>query len=180
MDSYYTSYLAIYGAVLFGTLLFGVALYVISAIFMAKLFDKAGVEGTWRAWVPVYNMMVFFKLGDLSPWLVLYAVAGAALLSWIGIGFLFSLALYAFSFMAAYRIGMKLHQESGLVAMWIIPPLWLIVMSGKQVPWDKNIAPAQWAGNAFLADNTTWEGIPSQAPDPVGYTEIEVDFPAGP
>lgn len=173
MDTY-SSYLAIYGAVLFGSLIFGVAIYVVSAIFMAKLFDKAGVEGAWRAWVPVYNMMIFFKLGDLSPWLVLYAVAGSVLLSWIGIGFIFSLALYAGSFVAAYRIGMKLHRESSLVAMWIIPPLWLIVMSGKNIAWDKNIPPAQWAGNGFLADHTTWEGIPSQVPDGITQVDVEV------
>ena len=176
MDTY-QSYWVIYGTLLFGSLLFSVAVYVVSAIFMAKVFAKAGVEGAWRAWVPVYNMIVFYKLGDLSPWLVLYGMAGAVVLSWVGIGFLFSLAVYVGSFFAAYRIGMKLGQESGLVAMWLLPPLWLIVMAGKKNPWNVNIPPAQWAGNGFLADKTVWEGIPSQAP--TGMVEFEIDFNGG-
>lgn len=170
----YSSFWVVYGSILFGMLLLSVAIYVISAIFMAKLFAKAGVEGTWRAWVPVYNIMVFYKLGDLSPWLVLYGMAGAILLSWIGIGFIFSLAVYAGSFVAAYRIGMKLNQETGLVAMWLLPPLWLFVMAGKKEPWNTNIVPASWAGNAFLGDNTTWEGVPSQKSE--GVVEFEVDL----
>ena len=36
-----------------------------------KIFEKAGVQGRWRAWVPVYNIMIFVKLGDLKPWWML-------------------------------------------------------------------------------------------------------------
>ena len=40
---------------LLGILLFivGPIMYVVSSIFMMKIFEKAGVEGKWRAWVPV-------------------------------------------------------------------------------------------------------------------------------
>lgn len=144
------------------SLIFAVALYVVSALFMSKVFDKAGVEGRWRAWVPVYNMMVFVKLGDLSPWLVLYGFGGAILLSWLGIGFLLSLALFLVTGVAAYRIAQKLGAEPMMVALWIIPVVWLIVMAQKSAVWNSQIDAAPWTGNAFLEDRTRWEGVPTQ------------------
>ena len=41
-----------------------------------KIFDKAGVQGRWRAWVPVYNTLIFVKLGDLNPWWLLVLWGG--------------------------------------------------------------------------------------------------------
>ncbi|MGM7667605.1 large exoprotein [Microbacterium sp. A93] len=159
----YSGLLAAYMAAIVGMIVVGVLVYVVTAFFLSKVFAKAGVQGTWRAWAPVYNLMVFFKLGDLSPWLVLYCFGGAVLLSWIGIGFLFSLALFAGSGVAAYRIGMKLGKEPAFVALWLIPPAWLgVVAYGKQT-WNTNVAPAQWAGNAFLGDRTVWDGVPAQS-----------------
>ena len=35
------------------------------------------MQGKWRAWVPVYKSMVFSKLGDLSPWLILIAIGAS-------------------------------------------------------------------------------------------------------
>lgn len=148
---------------LLSVLLFGLIIYAITAFFMAKVFEKAGVEGKWRAWVPVYNNMIFFKLGDLSPWLVLYCVAGGILLSVVGIGFIFSLALFGGSFVAAYRIGQKLGTEPAMVAMWIIPIVWLIVMGTNSNRWNTDVEPAPWKGNGFLEDRTEWNGVPVQA-----------------
>src|SRR3546814_19310298 len=82
MDDYYDpsgygalfAFLAISGLIFFFIF---VIVYVIGAFFLMRLFDKAGVQGKWRAWVPVYNMMVLGKLGDVSPW----GVLGASVLS---------------------------------------------------------------------------------------------------
>ena len=52
------------------------AIYALYSWFYMKIFEKAGVQGKWRAWVPVYSTMIFYKLGDLSPWLVLYLIGG--------------------------------------------------------------------------------------------------------
>lgn len=148
--------------------IFSIALYVVTAFFMSKVFDKAGVKGQWRAWVPGYNMMVFLKLGNLSPWLVLYCIAGLILLSWIGIGFLFSLALFVVTGLAAYRIGQKLGAEPAMVALWLIPVVWLFVMAKKNTSWNQHVEPAPWAGNGFLEDRTHWDGVPTQAVVPDG------------
>src|SRR5690606_15450898 len=102
-DSGFTAFFAIYIVTI---LIVSVVSYVVGSFLMMKVFDKAGITDRWRAWVPVYNTMIFFKLGDLSPWLVLYATAGALLLSWIGIGLIFAVALQVFAILAAWRIGL--------------------------------------------------------------------------
>jgi hypothetical protein len=174
MNPYYDSgyWAAFAGAIIFG-LIIGLAFYVVSSIFLMKVFEKAGVEGKWRAWVPVYNQMVFFKLGDLSPWIVLYGLGGALLLSWIGIGALFSLALGVFSVIAAWRVGLKLQKDAVWVVLYIfLSIVWLGINAFDKSRWNPNIQPASWAGNGFLGDRTVWAGIPSQpsaaAPQP-GY-----------
>lgn len=144
-------------------ILFAIVIYVLTSFFMMKIFQKAGVQGAWRAWVPVYNMMVFFKLGDLSPWLVLYGFGGAILLSWIGIGYLFSLALAVFSAIAAYRIGLKLQKEAWWVVLYVLLSIvWLGILAFDRSRWNQAVPPAPWAGNAFLGDNTQWDGVPTQ------------------
>ena len=57
------------------------AIYALYSWFYMKIFEKAGVQGKWRAWVPVYSTMIFYKLGDLSPWLVLYLIGGGITLA---------------------------------------------------------------------------------------------------
>lgn len=180
VDAYYSGFWgAFIGAFLF-TFIIGIAFYVVTCIFLNKIFEKAGVEGTWRAWVPIYNYMVFMKLGDMSPWLVLYGLAGTILLSWIGIGFIFSLALFVAGGFAASRIGMKLGQDPNLVWAWIIPLIWMIIMGNKKTRWNLDVPPASWAGNAFLADNTVWDGVPIQTPTPEVIIDVEAtEFDTG-
>lgn len=163
--------LIIYGSALAGVFIFALLVYAITAFFLMKIFEKAGVEDGWRAWVPVYNYMIFFKLGDLSPWLVLYGIGGAILLSWIGIGFIFSIALYVFSALAAYRIGMKFGKDSVWVVLYVfVAVVWMGILAFDKARWNPNIPPAGWADNAFLADRTVWEGVPG--PAVTGETEI--------
>ncbi len=144
-------------------LIVGIAGYVLTSFFLMKLFQKAGVQGDWRAWVPVYNMMIFFKLGDLSPWLVLYGVAGTVLLSWIGIGAIFSLALFVASAAAAWRVGLKLQKEPVWVVLYVVLSIvWFAILGFDQSRWNNAVAPAPWAGNSFMEDRTVWDGVPVQ------------------
>lgn len=159
-SSGYYGLIIAYGFVMF---IIAIAGYVLTSLFLMKIFQKAGVQGGWRAWVPVYNSMVMFKLGDLSPWLVLYGVGGAILLSWIGIGVVFSLALAVLSVLAAWRVGLKLQKDAVWVVLYIfLSIVWLGINAFDKSRWNANVAPAPWAGNAFLGDRTVWEGVPTQ------------------
>jgi hypothetical protein len=167
--------LGIFFAFLGVFLLIAAAAYVVSSIFYSKLFEKAGVEGKWRGWVPVYREMVFVKLGDLNPWwlLVLFGAAFVlslipyvgALISWIP-----SLAATVYMVMAAYRVGQKLQKEGAWVVLYIfLSIVWLGIVAFDKSRWNPQIPPAPWS-RTFLADNVVWSGIPVQpgAPAPQG------------
>lgn len=171
MDNYYydtgAAIAALFAFIVVG-LIFGIAAYVVTSLFMMKVFEKAGVQGKWRAWIPVYNSMIFSKLGDLSPWLVLYSFGGAIVLSWIPVLNIFagllSLAGGVVLALAAYRVGQKLQKEGAWVVLYIfLSIVWLGIMAFDKSRWNTQIAPAPWAANNFFGDRTVWEGIPVQS-----------------
>ena len=172
-------------------LIFAFGFYILSSWFLMKIFDKAGVQGRWRAWVPVYNFMVFCKLGDLSPWLVLYAIGASILLSWLPvIGQLVGVAAFVVTLLAAWRVGLKLQKEAVWVILYFfLSIVWLGINAFDKSRWNTAVPAAPWAGNAFLGDRTVWAGIPSQVPsggfpaNPVmqpGYPQAPGAYPPPP
>ena len=136
--------------------------YVIGAFLLSKVFDKAGVEGKWRAWVPIYNYLVLAKLGDFSPWVIL----GLFVASLIPVlQYLAGLALFVAMIMVAYRVNAKFGRDWPILLLFILGPLgqwiWLGILGFSSDRWNPNIQPSPWA-NSFLADKTVWNGIPVQ------------------
>lgn len=181
---------AVAAALIFGVFLFivAVAAYVIGSFFLMKVFEKAGVQGKWRAWVPVYNVMVLAKLGDVSPWVMLIAVGAAAVLNQVPvIGAIVGLLPLAVSAMAAWRVGLKLQKETPWVVLYIfLAIVWLGINAFDRSRWNPVVGPAPWAANAFLADSTVWAGIPVQpqpaagATPPPGYAPAPGTTPPAP
>ena len=143
--------------------------YVLTSLFLMKIFEKAGVQGKWRAWVPVYNTMIFAKLGDLNPFLQLILWAAGLLLYWIPVlGQLILLAAFVYQMLAAWRVGLKLQKEAvWLILYFFLTIVWLGINAFDRSRWNPAVPPAPWAGN-FLADKTVWEGVPVQS-SPAGY-----------
>ena len=50
--------------------IFFIVMLVVSIIAQWKIFTKAGEAG-WKSIIPIYNIVVLFKIVGLSPWLVL-------------------------------------------------------------------------------------------------------------
>ena len=142
--------------------IFAIGAYILSSIFLMKIFEKAGVQGKWRAWVPVYNFMVFSKLGDLSPWLILIAIGASIVLGWIPvIGSIVGIAAFVVTLLAAWRVGLKLQKEAvWLILYFFLSIVWLGILAFDKSRWNTAIPAAPWAGNAFLSDRTVWAGIP--------------------
>lgn len=142
--------------------LFAIVGYVISAFLLSKVFEKAGVQGKWRAWVPVYNYLVLAKLGDFSPWVILGLVVASLIPV---LQYLAGLALFVAMIMIAYRVNAKFGREWPILLLFILGPLgqwiWLGILGFGSNPWNPNIQPSPWA-NSFLADKTVWNGIPVQ------------------
>lgn len=153
---------ALVGIVYLFIFLFSIAGYVISAFLLMRIFDKAGVQGKWRAWVPIYNYMVFAKLGDLSPWVILALVVAAAIPI---LNFLAGIAIVVALIMVSYRVNAKFGREWPILLLFILGPLgqwiFLAILAFGNNPWNPAIRPAPWA-NSFLADKTVWNGIPVQ------------------
>lgn len=178
MGDSYNDGAVVAAALFFGFIffLFAVLYYVLSSLFLMKIFDKAGVQGKWRAWVPVYNFMVFSKLGDLSPWVVLIAAGVAIVLAPLNLGFLGLVLFIVATALAAWRVGLKLQKEPVWVVLYVLLSIvWLGINAYDKSRWNPAIAPAPWAGNGFFADRTVWQGIPVQpsagyvAPPAPGY-----------
>ncbi|MEH3088196.1 MAG: large exoprotein [Microbacterium arborescens] len=159
-------------------LIVSLAGYIISSFFYMKIFEKAGVQGKWRAWVPVYRELVFAKLGDLSPWVMLGAFVAAAVLTNIpAIGPILGYVLLVALALASWRVGLKLGKDWPLVLLYIIPGIggliWLGIAAFSNAPWNPRVQPSPWR-TSFLRDTTVWQGIPVQpdggaAPAPGGY-----------
>lgn len=147
-------------------LILALAGYIITSYFLMKIFDKAGVQGKWRAWVPFYREMVFAKLGDLSPWVMLGAMIATGILSNVpGIGFIFGYLFVVAMALASYRVGLKLGKDWPLVLLYIIPGLgqliWLAIAAFSNAPWNPRVQPSPWR-TSFLRDTTVWQGVPVQ------------------
>jgi hypothetical protein len=172
-DPSYGAALAVAAVFFVIAVIFGLIAYVIGSFFLMKIFEKAGVQGKWRAWIPVYNTMIFAKLGDLNPlWLLVLWGAGIVL-NWIPvIGFIGSLAFIAagvYMVLAAYRVGLKLQKEAVWVILYIfLSIVWLGIAAFDKSRWNTAVAPAPWA-NSFLRDTTVWEGVPVQTAAAPGY-----------
>ncbi len=171
-------------ALAFFIFIFAVIGYVISAFFLMKIFDKAGVQGKWRAWVPIYNFMVFAKLGDVSPWVMLGAILASGLLSQIPVlGWIIALLPIVVGALAAWRVGLKLQKETPWVILYVLLGIvWLGILAFDKSRWNPSVAPAPWAANGFLADRTVWQGVPVQATGaaPAGYQPPAYQPPAPP
>ena len=166
-------------------LLFAVAIYVVSALFLKKVFEKAGVANPNVAWIPIYNYLLFIKLGDVSPFVYLIAVAANILLSWIPvIGQLLGLATLVVFVAAAYRVNLKLQKDPVPFTIFaaLLGIVWLGVIAFGKEQWNTasrplaGVAPVPappWAHVQFAMDTTTWGGVPNQ-----GY--VYTPKPAGP
>ena len=137
--------------------------YVIGAFLLMKVFERAGVEGKWRAWVPVYNYMIFAKLGDISPWVILAVfIAGFVPI----LNFLAVPAVLVVMIMAAVRVNAKFGREWPILLLFLLNGLgvaiWLGILGFSGNRWNPGAAsPSPW-GSSFLADKTVWNGIPVQ------------------
>ena len=123
--------------------IFGVIGYVINAIFLGKVFKKAGIE-SWVAWVPIYNSWKMLEIGGQKGyWSVL------ALLPVVQI------ASIVFLIIAFYNIGLKFGKTGGFVALAILLPfVWVIWLAVDTSVWN----------NAL--------GAPSQAPEHLGGAPV--------
>lgn len=117
---------------LFFGLIIAAALYVVYAIFLSKIFKKAGVDG-WIAWVPFYNQWKMLEIGGQQGfWAVLAIIP---LVNYVSL---------VFQYIAMYHIGKKLGKEGVFVLLAIfLPIVWLIWLAVDKSAWDDSKSTAK-------------------------------------
>ncbi|MEV7693876.1 DUF5684 domain-containing protein [Microbacterium sp. NPDC089189] len=95
-----------------------IGIYIWTAVALGAVFGKLGIE-RWKAWIPVYNSVIFLGLGGLSGWLLL-------LLLIPGFGGIF---VYVAIVTAAHRIGAMFGYGGGMTVLAaLLLPVWASVL----------------------------------------------------
>jgi len=87
---------------------FALGFYILNAIFMGKLFRKAGVP-FWKAWVPIYNVIKFLQIGGQNPLYILFN-----LIPIVG-----TIVFYVFMCISAHNIDKKLGKDDVFLIIYI-------------------------------------------------------------
>ena len=97
------------------------AFYVLIIVAQWKIFVKAGQEG-WKAIIPIYNVVVLYKIIGLSPWLLLlYLLAAVPVIGWI-----VSLVL---SIVSMVKLGKAFNQSAAfIVGLLFLSPIFQMIL----------------------------------------------------
>ena len=101
------------------------AFYVLIIVAQWKIFTKAGQEG-WKALIPIYNVVVLYKIIGLSPWLLLlYLLSVVPVVGWI-----ISIAL---SIVSTVKLAKAFNQSTAFIfgLLFISPIFQMILGFGK-------------------------------------------------
>ncbi|PRY68105.1 FHA domain-containing protein [Glaciihabitans tibetensis] len=86
-------------------LVLSVGLYALTSIALGKVFTKLGEEG-WKAWVPVLNSIVIFRLGGKSAlWTIALFIPGANVVGLV------------FYYLAIHTINRRMGKGAGLTVL---------------------------------------------------------------
>ena len=98
------------------------AIAVIQIIAMWKIFSKAGEKG-WKAIIPIYNMVILFKISGLSPWLILvYLASIIPFVGWI--------APIALNAVFAYKLAKSFGKDGAwAVGIYFLAPIFYMILA---------------------------------------------------
>lgn len=144
MDYYYDGSLssndlglaAFFGAFTGFTAVLCLVFAILQIIATWRIFTKAGEEG-WKSIIPIYNLVILYKISGMSPWLVLIYLCSFIPV----IGFLGALAL---TIVQEVKLCKNFGKGSGFtVGMVLLPSIFSLILgfdSSKFVgeKYDKN------------------------------------------
>jgi hypothetical protein len=93
------------------SLVVGIVFYVYGAITLKKTAEILGYKDTWMAWVPIANIVLIMRLGDMNPWLILLLLVPV----------LGTLAFAVVTYIAMANIAQKRDYDKLLVLINLIP-----------------------------------------------------------
>lgn len=116
-----TSIGAALGAFLGIFIVVSIVIGVLQIVAMWKLYTKAGEKG-WKSIVPIYNIVILFKISGLSPWLIfVYLAAIIPFVGWI--------ATLALTIYQAYSLAKSFGKDIGYTfGLWLLPTIFYMIL----------------------------------------------------
>lgn len=139
------------GLVILAVVGIGLLLYhLVVAFFLMKIAQRLKMDNAWLAWIPFVNLVLVFKMGNMSPWLTLIVLGFFVPIPGINvlIAGVCSIALIVVLIVAFIKIAEKLRKPAWMGVLSVLfAPINLIFMGilayGKEDPILDN----QGAGN---------------------------------
>ncbi len=103
-------------------LYFVIVITVLQIVGMWKLYTKAGEKG-WKSIIPIYNLVILFKISGLSPWLIFGYFA--SLIPFIG--WVVPIALNAY---LVYKLATSFGKDIGwAIGLYFLPTIFYMILA---------------------------------------------------
>lgn len=119
--------------VFYGIIYFFIIAIIFRLIALGKLFYKCNKK-VWKAIIPVYNLIVLYKIAGVSPWFILiYLISPLSFTIAFILQFLFSTYLYT-------KLAKKFNKGIGFtIGLILLPTIFLLILAfGKSEYNNKN------------------------------------------
>jgi hypothetical protein len=107
------------------SLLLGFGMYIFTSLALMTIAKRLNYENGWFAWIPILNIVLMLKMGDMNPWLVLLMLIP-------GLG---GLAIAIITIIALMNICEKRGYDKLLGLLSIIPIANLVLIA--MLAWGK-------------------------------------------
>ncbi len=110
------------GAFLGVILILTVAIYVLQIIAYWKLFTKAGEAG-WKSLIPIYNLVVVYKISGVSPWFLLIFLA-----AWIPV--VGAIAVFVLNIYQTHQFSKSFGKDIGYtIGLIFVPTIFYMILA---------------------------------------------------
>lgn len=98
------------------------AVAILMIVAQWRIFTKAGEKG-WKSLIPVYNIVILFKISGLSPWLILlYFLAG--------VPFIGGLITIVLTIVLMVKLGQSFGKSTGfIVGLILLSPIFELILA---------------------------------------------------
>ena len=121
-STYYTTYSttpAVDEGALMGPMIRSIIFAIVMIVAQWKIITKAGEAG-WKCLIPIYNLVVLFKIVGLSPWLILVALI--PFVGWAAMGILM--------IVEAVKLGQAFGKSTGfIVGLIFLGPIFQLILA---------------------------------------------------
>lgn len=108
----------LFGAFTVVYMLIVLAIAAVEIAGMWKVFVKAGVEG-WKSIIPIYNLVILYKLVGLNPWLIL-----TCLIPCVG-----ATVLLVINCIAYYKLALAFGKGTGFaIGLMFLSPIFMCIL----------------------------------------------------